>query len=123
MQAAVHSCSVIDGVSHVFEVFKNEYRVVELRDPTIHVTRYFVEVVVNEVSFFRADNSLERGLADFLHSLTLREELVANTLDVRVLNDHRVQHIACVSTHRGESHTIFVDVHANHCFRVVWRRY
>ena len=77
---------------------------------------------MNEVPFFGSDNSLERGLSDSLHPLAFGEELMSNPFDVGVLDDHRVKYVP-VAGHRGECDTILVNVHANYCLCVVWRRY
>lgn len=44
---------------------------------------------MNEVTFFRPNHCLERGLPDLLHPFSLREELVTETFEVWVLDDGR----------------------------------
>jgi len=76
---------------------------------------------VDKITFLRLNHALERFLTDLLHPLALREELMANTLDVWVLDDYRVQYVASISLHRGECDTVFVDVHTNHRLSVFGR--
>jgi hypothetical protein len=90
VQAAVHPRSVVDRISHVFEVFKDDYWVRELRHPFDYLTRYFVQAIVNVVPLLSLHDGFKRFLACFLYPLPLREETVALFLDFRVFDHHRV---------------------------------
>jgi len=120
VQAAVHPRAVVKTVSHVFEVFKDDDRILELRDPPDHVTRHFVELVVNEVPLLLLHDRLEGGLPGFLHPLALREVLVTTAFDVRVVEDKRINHITVFPVHRGECDAVLVDVHTD--YRIGFRR-
>jgi len=112
VEATVHSRAVVDGVSHVFEVFKDKYRSRKLRHPFDYSTRDLVQTVVNVVAFFSLDDCLKRGLPDCLHPLALGKKLVASFFHRWILEHDRVFHRP-VLTHRSECDAVFVHINAN----------
>jgi len=112
VQAAVHSRAVVDVVSHVVEVFKDNNRALELRDPFDYTPRHFVQSVVNIVTFLGLDGCLERSLVGRLHPFPLREELVALSLHICIVEDDRIAEFT-VTSHRGEGDTVLVHVYAD----------
>jgi hypothetical protein len=112
VQATIHPRSIINGVSHVFEVFKDDYWSRKLRNPLDHFPRHFVQTVVNVVLFFSLRDCLERGLPGFLHPFALGETRMALFFHRWILEHNRVFHRA-TSTHRSERNTILVHINAN----------
>jgi len=119
VKTAVHSRSVVNRVSHVFEVFKDDEWSWKLRHPLDYVPRHFVQTVVNVVPFFSLHDRLKGGLIGLLHPLSLGEKLVALFFDRWILEHHGVFHVT-VSGHRSERNTIFVYIHADDRVRVVF---
>ncbi|AGB39336.1 hypothetical protein Natoc_3618 [Natronococcus occultus SP4] len=112
VQTSVHPRPVIDGLSHLFEVFKDDYRSQKLRDPFDNVPRDFVQAIVNVVTFFSLHARLERGLVSFLHPLALGEKRVTLLFHRRILEHHGVFH-RTASTHCSNCNTVLVHIHTN----------
>ncbi|ERG97564.1 MAG: hypothetical protein J07HQX50_01591 [Haloquadratum sp. J07HQX50] len=75
MEATVHTRSTINAVSYILELFKDNERIRELRDPFDYFRRNGVQAILNGVAFFSLHNCLERSLIGFLHPFALGETL------------------------------------------------
>ena len=65
VQASVHPRAVVDTVAHLFEVFKDDARVLELLAPLHDVTAHLVESVTDEPSFPLSSVSCILGFSAF----------------------------------------------------------
>jgi hypothetical protein len=81
MQPPVHPRAVVDGISHVLEIFKKHYRSRELRNPIDYLPRHLVQTIVNVVAFLCLYDRFKPSLPSGLHPLSLGEKLVSPLFD------------------------------------------
>ena len=111
MQASVHPCAVVDAVAHLFEVFKDDARPLELTAPSHDVSTHFVESVTDKPFFTSFQRVVNAVLSCVLHALSHREVAVALELDFGEVDDQRV--LDATLRERGEGHVILVHVHTD----------
>ena len=90
VQASVHPRTVVDTVAHLFEVFKDDTRILELLAPHHDVTTHLVESVADEPFFAPFQRVVHTRLPRLLHALPHREVAVALKLDFGKVDNQRV---------------------------------
>gem|GEM_PF-4015331 len=111
VQASIHPRAVVDTVAHLFEVFKDDTRLLELLAPRHDVTTHLVESVTDKpflTSFQRVVNAV---LSRVLHALPHREVMVTLELDFREVDNQRILNATLGQS--GEGHVVLVHVHTD----------
>ncbi len=111
VQASVHPRAVVDTVAHLFEVFKDDARFLELTAPLHDVTTHLVESVANEPFLTPFQRVVDAVLPRVLHALSHREVAMTFKLDFGEVDDQRV--LNAILGKSGESHVVFVHVHTD----------
>ena len=111
VQASVHPRAVVDAVAHLFEVFKDDARLLELLAPLHDVSRHLVESVTDEPFLTPFQRVVDAVLPCVLHALSHCEVAVALERDLGKVNNERV--FDAILGECGEGHVVLVHVHAN----------
>jgi hypothetical protein len=90
VQASVHPRTVVDTVAHLFEVFKDDVRLLELTAPLYDVSRHLVESVTDEPFLTPFERGVYAVLPCVLDALPHREVAMALELDFGEVDDQRV---------------------------------
>ena len=90
VQAPVHPRAVVDTVAHLFEVFKDDARILELLAPLRDVTANLVESVTDEPFFSTFERFVHTRFLGVLHPLSNREVAVALELDFGKVDNQRI---------------------------------
>jgi len=117
VQASVHPRAVVDTVAHLFEVFKDDARLLELTTPLHDVSRHLVESVTDEPFLTPFQRVVDAVFPRVLDALPHREVAVALELDFGEVNNQRV--LNAILGESGESHVAFVHVHTDDRPRVL----
>ncbi len=118
MQASVHPCAVVDTVAHLFEVFKDDTRLLELTAPFHDVLTHLVESVTDKPFFTPFQRVVDAVLSRVLDALPHREIAMTLELDFGEVDNQRV--LDAILGKCGESHVILVHVHTDDRPRVLF---
>jgi len=111
VQASVHPSTIVDTVAHLFEVFKDNARLLELTAPLHDVTAHLVESVTDEPFLTAFQRVVDTILPRVLNALPHREIAVALELDFGEVDNQRILNATLGQS--GESHVILVHVHTD----------
>jgi len=112
VQASVHPCAVVDTVAHLFEVFKDDARLLELTAPLHDEPRHLVESVADESLLSSFERVVDAVFPRVLHALSHREVAVTLELDFGEVDDQRV--LDAIFGERGQRDVILVHIHTDH---------
>ena len=87
VQAPVQPSSVVDTVAPLFEVFKDDTRLLEPTAPLHNLTAHFVETVTDESFFASFQCVVDAVLSHALDTLPHREVPMALELDLGEVDD------------------------------------
>ena len=117
MQASVHPRAVVDTVAYLFEVFKDDTRLLELLTPLHDVSRHLVESVADEPFLTSFQRVVDTVLPRVLDALPHREVAVTLKLDFGKVDNQRV--LNPILGECCQSNVILVHVHTDNRPRVL----
>jgi len=90
VQASVHTSAIVDTGAHLFEIFKDDTRLLELLAPLHDVTAHLVKSVTDEPFFPPFECIVHTRFLGVLDALSHREVAVPLELDFREVDDQRI---------------------------------
>ena len=95
VQASVHPRAVVDTVAHLFEVFKDDTRLLKPLTPLHDMSRHLVESVTDEPFLTPFQRVVHTRFLGVLYPLSHREVAVTLELDFGEVDDQRILNAFC----------------------------